>query len=277
MAAKTVLNYLPRRSVVHDLTGTTKLAFFLLFTFAGMLTYDTRVLLGLLLVSLLAFKASRIRVKEVRFMLVFMLIFLLMNNFFVFIFNPNQGTEIYGTRHVLVNLPGRFAITAEELFYLLNITLKYFIALPVAILFISATDPSEFAASLNSIGVSYRVGYSVAIALRYIPDIQRDYHSISQAQQARGVELGKKEPLFTRMKNAAGILLPLILSSLARIDVISNAMELRGFGKNKQRTWYRRRPFARNDYLALALGVFLLALSIVITFHDGNRFYNPFI
>ena len=277
MAAKTVLNYLPRRSVVHDLTGTTKLAFFLLFTFAGMLTYDTRVLLGLLLVSLLAFKASRIRVREVRFMLVFMLVFLLMNNFFVFVFNPNQGTEIYGTRHVLVNLPGRFAVTAEELFYLMNITLKYFIALPVAILFISATDPSEFAASLNSIGVSYRVGYSVAIALRYIPDIQRDYHSISQAQQARGVELGKKEPLFTRLKNAAGILLPLILSSLARIDVISNAMELRGFGKNKKRTWYRRRPFARNDYLALALGVLLLALSIVITFHDGNRFYNPFI
>lgn len=277
MAAKTVLNYLPRRSVVHDLTGTTKLAFFLLFTFAGMLTYDTRVLLGLLLVSLMAFKASCIRVKEVRFMLVFMLVFLLMNNFFVFVFNPNQGTEIYGTRHVLVNLPGRFAVTAEELFYLLNITLKYFIALPVAILFISATDPSEFAASLNSIGVSYRVGYSVAIALRYIPDIQRDYHSISQAQQARGVELGKKEPLFTRLKNAAGILLPLILSSLARIDVISNAMELRGFGKNKKRTWYRRRPFARNDYLALALGVLLLAGSIVITFHDGNRFYNPFI
>lgn len=276
MAAKTVLNYLPRKSVVHELTGTTKLAFFLLFTFAGMLTYDTRVLLGLLCVSLLAFRASRIRVREIRFMLVFMLVFLLMNNLFVFLFNPNQGTEIYGTRHVLLPLPGRFAITAEELFYLINITLKYFIALPVAILFISATDPSEFAASLNSIGVSYRVGYSVAIALRYIPDIQRDYHSISQAQQARGVELGRKEPLLARMKNAAGILLPLILSSLARIDVISNAMELRGFGKNKKRTWYRRRPFARNDYLALALGVLLLALSIVITFHDGNRFYNPF-
>ena len=29
MAAKTVLNYLPRESVVHKLTGTTKLAFFL--------------------------------------------------------------------------------------------------------------------------------------------------------------------------------------------------------------------------------------------------------
>lgn len=277
MAAKTVLNYLSRKSVVHDLTGTTKLAFFLLFTFAGMLTYDTRVLLFLLAVSLLAFKASRIKVREIRFMLIFMLIFLLMNNFFVFVFNPNQGTQIYGTRHVLLALPGRFAVTAEELFYLFNITLKYFIALPVAILFISATDPSEFAASLNSIGVSYRVGYSVAIALRYIPDIQRDYHNISQAQQARGVELGRKEPLFTRLKNAVNILLPLILSSLARIDVISNAMELRGFGKHKKRTWYAKKPFSRNDYIALALAAALLVMSIIVTFHDGNRFYNPFV
>ena len=41
MAANTVLNYLPRQSVVHKMTGTTKLAFFLLFTFASMITYNT--------------------------------------------------------------------------------------------------------------------------------------------------------------------------------------------------------------------------------------------
>ena len=46
MAAKTVLNYLDRDSVVHKMTGTTKLAFFLLFTFASMITYNTWVLLG---------------------------------------------------------------------------------------------------------------------------------------------------------------------------------------------------------------------------------------
>lgn len=277
MAAKTVLNYLPRKSVVHALTGTTKLVFFLLFTFASMITYDTRVLVGLLAVSLAAFRLSRIRIKEVRFMLVFMGVFLLMNNFFVFLFNTEQGVEIYGTRHVLFALFGRLEITAEELFYLFNITLKYFVALPVAILFISATDPSEFAASLSSIGVSYRVGYSVALALRYIPDIQRDYHNISQAQQARGVELGKKEPIFTRLKNAATILLPLILSSLARIDVISNAMELRGFGKGKRRTWYMQRPFTGRDYGAMALGAALLAVSLGMTLASGSRFYNPFI
>ena len=124
MAAKTVLNYLPRKSVVHELTGTTKLAFFLMFTFASMLTYDTRVLIGLLLVSLAAFRLSRIRVREIRFMLVFMAAFLVLNNLFVFLFNPEQGTAIYGTRHVLLSLFGWIEVTAEELFYLFNITLK---------------------------------------------------------------------------------------------------------------------------------------------------------
>lgn len=277
MAANTVLNYLPRKSVVHDLTGTSKLTFFLLFTFASMITYDTRVLVVLMASSFAIFRLSHIRIREVRFMMTFMLVFLLLNNLFIFLFNPDQGTEIYGTRTVLFHLLWRYDVTAEQLFYMLNISLKYFVALPVAILFISATNPSEFAASLNKIGVSYRVGYSVSIALRYIPDIQRDYHNISQAQQARGVELGKKEKLFIRLKNSVNILLPLIMSSLARIDTISNAMELRGFGKDKKkRTWYVQRPFARNDWLAIALGAALLAMSIIVTFWDGNRFYNPF-
>ena len=64
MAAKTVLNYLPRESVIHKMTGTTKLAFFRLFTFASMITYNTWVLLGLLVVSLLAFRLSRIKFRD---------------------------------------------------------------------------------------------------------------------------------------------------------------------------------------------------------------------
>ena len=276
MAANTVLNYLPRKSVVHELTGTTKLAFFLLFTFASMITYNTWVLLGLMAVSFAAFKLSNIKLREVRFMLVFMLVFLALNDLFIFLFDPNQGTTLYGTRTVLCHLFWRYDLTAEQLFYMVNISLKYFVALPVAILFISATNPSEFAASLNSIGISYKVGYSVAIALRYIPDIQRDYHSISQAQQARGVELGKNEHFFSRLKNSVNILLPLILTSLNRIDTISNAMELRGFGKNKKRTWYTRRPFERRDFAALGLGVVLLVVSLTVTIKFG-RFYNPFI
>lgn len=276
MASNPVMAYLPRKSVIHELTGTTKLVFFLLFTFASMLTYDTRVLIGLLIVSFTAFAISHIRFREVKFVFWFMLAFLLLNNFFIFLFAPDQGTVIYGTRHVLCHLFWHYDLTLEQLFYHLNISLKYFVALPIALLFISATNPSEFASSLNRIGVSYRIGYAVALALRYIPDVQRDYHNISQAQQARGVELGKKVSLMKRLKNSVSILLPLILSSLNRIDTISNTMELRGFGKHKKRTWYVQRPFTRKDYIALAIGACLLLASLLITFWDGNRFWNPF-
>ena len=75
MAAKTVLNYLERDSVIHKMTGTTKLAFFLLFTFASMITYNTWVLLVLFAVSLAAFRISDIKYREVRFMMIFMLVF----------------------------------------------------------------------------------------------------------------------------------------------------------------------------------------------------------
>lgn len=189
--------------------------------------------------------------------------FLVLNNLSSFCSIRIRGTALYGTRHVLFHLFWRYDLTQEQLFYMLNISLKYFVSLPIAILFISATNPSEFAASLSSIGVSYRVSYSVALALRYIPDIQRDYHAISQAQQARGIELGKKEKLLMRLKNSVNILLPLILSSLQRIDVISSAMELRGFGKDKKKhTWYMKRPMKRNDFIAIALGALLLAFSL---------------
>ena len=48
MAAK-VLNYIPKKSFIHSLSGTTKLVIFLSFSFLCGLSFDTRVLLFLLL------------------------------------------------------------------------------------------------------------------------------------------------------------------------------------------------------------------------------------
>lgn len=149
--------------------------------------------------------------------------------------------------------------------------------MPIALLFIACTDPSEFASSLARIGVSYRAGYAVSLALRYIPDVQREYRNISQAQQARGIDLSGKDKLLTRLKNSVAILLPLIMSSINRIEVVSNAMELRGFGKEKKRTWYMQRKLNRNDWLAIALAAAIVAVGMTVTFWDGSRFYNPFL
>lgn len=272
-----LFNYIDRKSPIHRLTGATKLTCLLLWSFAAMTTYDTRLLAFMGAASIALFALSRIRFRDVSFMLWFTFIFMLLNNLLVFLFSPEHGVSIYGTRHVLFQIIGRYTVTQEQLYYHLNLVLKYLSTIPIVLLFVSTTNPSEFAASLSRIGVSYKISYAVALALRYIPDIQREYRDISQAMQARGVEMTKKEKFFQRLKNAASILFPLIMSSMSKIDIIANAMELRGFGKYKKRTWYMSHPFAFWDWFSMACCAALLAVSIWLTYVDHGRFYNPFV
>jgi energy-coupling factor transport system permease protein len=202
-------------------------------------------------------------------------IFAVVNLLLVFVFSPQYGVGLYGSKHVLLNA-GYFTITQEQLFYEMNLALKYIVTVPLALIFLITTNPSEFAASLNKLHVSYRISYSVALALRYIPDVQTNFRQISLAQQARGYELSPKAKLFQRLKGMGQILLPLIFTSLDRIDQISQAMELRRFGTGKRRTWYMDQPLRTPDWIVLA-GVAVIIVIGLFLFHvNGGRFYNPF-
>lgn len=272
-----MLAYIERQSPVHRLSGATKLLVFIMWSTAAMLTYDTRILLFLFVISITVFVVSKIKIRDIAFVLFFILFFLLLNNIAIYLFSPQEGVKIYGTSHVLFEIAGRYNMTLEQLFYQFNITLKYFVVIPAALLFIVTTHPSEFAASLNRVGVNYKIAYSVSLALRYIPDIQRDFRTIAQSQQTKGIDLSNNEKILTRLKNATSIIFPLILSSLDRIDVISNAMELRGFGKNKRRTWYSAKQFKKTDYITMGISLCIFIAAMIITFYDGSRFYNPFV
>jgi energy-coupling factor transport system permease protein len=185
---------------------------------------------------------------------------------------------IYGTRHNITRLYGGYMLTWEQLFYQVTQFFKYASVIPFGIIFLLTTDPSEFASSLNRIGVHYKAAFALALTLRYFPDIQREYRDISLAQQARGLDLSRKAKFASRFKNSLLILIPLISSSLERIEVISNAMDLRGFGKSKTRTWYTARKMTRLDYSALAVSALILIGTICVSvFINHSRFYNPFL
>lgn len=272
-----VLSYEEKDTWIHRLSGVTKLIFFLLWSITSMISYDTRVLLVMLALSLIIFAMSKTKWKQVGTVFKFIMLFLCINLIAIFFFSPGQGTKIYGTETPLWHLFGRYTVTKEQLFYEFNVMLKYLTVIPAVFMFIVTTNPSEFAASMNKVGIHYNVGYAMAIALRYIPDVQDDFSKIKHAQEARGIEMSRKAPFISRIKSMASIIFPLVFSSMDRIDVVSNAMELRGFGKHKKRTWYSARPFKRNDYLTLAVVVLFSITAFIITFWDGSRFYNPFV
>ncbi|MCD7867899.1 MAG: energy-coupling factor transporter transmembrane protein EcfT [Clostridiales bacterium] len=272
-----LLTYKKKDTWIDRLSGVSKMLFFLLWSITGMLTYDTRVLAVMLVVSLVIFKVSETEWSQVGTVFKFITFFLCLNLLAVWIFSPYQGTEIYGTKTLLLTLPWDHSLTAEQLFYELNIALKYFTVTPVVLMFIVNTNPSEFAASLNRIGVSYKVGYSIAIALRYIQDVQADFTKIRNAQEARGIEMSSKTSIWQRVKRMSAIIFPLLFSSIDRIDVVSNAMELRGFGKNRKRTWYMGKKLSRSDYAAIFFAVAFMIVALAITYADGSRFWNPFL
>lgn len=272
-----LLTYEKKDTWIDGLCGVTKLIFFLAWSITSMLTYDTRVLFVMFVISLILFQISKTDWKQVGSIFKFIMVFMVINLLAIYIFAPDQGSKIYGTRTVLIPLAGHYSLTAEQLFYEANILLKYLTIVPSVFIFIVTTNPSEFAASLNRIGISYNIGYAVSLALRYIPDAQDDFHKIKNAQEARGIEMSAKAGFMDRVRNTAAIIFPLVFTSMERIDTVSNAMELRGYGKHKKRTWYRGRKLAKLDYITIAVTVTFMAAALILTYYDGNRFYNPFV
>ena len=136
MARVAILNYIKRPSLVHELTGTTKLIFFIAWSVASMITFDTRILVCMLVIGAVIFRLSQIRIKDISVVLGLAAVFLLLNNIFIYLFTPEYGVELYESRTLLFAGVGRYTVTAQQLFYHLNITLKVICVVPVALLFI---------------------------------------------------------------------------------------------------------------------------------------------
>lgn len=122
-----MLEYTNINSPIHKLTGASKLIALIIWALASMITYDTRVLILMFILSIFVFKISKVEFKQVSFVLYFILIFLLLNNLAIFIFSPYEGVQIYGSRTDLFKIAGPYTLTLEQLFYQFNITLKYFL------------------------------------------------------------------------------------------------------------------------------------------------------
>ncbi|QZT28928.1 energy-coupling factor transporter transmembrane protein EcfT [Streptococcus suis] len=275
MSQQKLIGYHPGTGLIHSLSAVSKLLFFLIVSILAMITYDTRLILFIAVFSLALFKMSGIRYKEISLVLILTIIFAAINALMVHLFAPRYGVELYGADTPLLSGLGVYSLTSQQAFYLVNLLLKYFCTVPLAIIFLMTTHPSQFASSLNQIGVSYKVAYAVSLTMRYIPDIQEEFYTIRMSQEARGLELSKKGKLMDRIKGNLSLVIPLIFSFLERIDTISTAMELRRFGKNKKRTWYTQQPLQRIDYAVLLFILALVVVTIYLFFVNQGRFYNP--
>lgn len=129
------------------------------------------------------------------------------------------------------------------------------IGLPGVVL-LSTTDPTDLADSLaQDLHLPHRFVLSALAAMRLFGVLAEEWTALGQARRARG--LGE-EGLLGRLRGLAGQLFALLVLAVRRATVLATAMEARGFGLVRERTWARPSRFLLRDW-AVVLGGVLLA------------------
>ena len=258
MNDKLIINLVPGDTFLHKLSGASKTRMFAALVVVTIMTFDVRILLPLLVISLIAFFSVKPDWKQIWWLVVLVVVGNITNLVLYWLASPDAGMEYSNGSTVLYAFSDYLIVTAETMWYLFARMVKMMATFFLSLTYILAVTPSEVAAGLYSMHVPYKICSVVSLALRYIPDIGRDYTNIKISMQCRGVELdAKRASLMTRLKQTVLILVPLIISSFDRIGNIANAMDLRGFGKNKHRTYYSEHEPTKAD------NVFKVAYTIV--------------
>ncbi|MDR1231107.1 MAG: energy-coupling factor transporter transmembrane protein EcfT [Spirochaetaceae bacterium] len=259
-----VINYAPGTTALHRLNGTTKLLLFFTMTVYVIMSFDVRVL-GVMLVFCAALIVSmKPNWKPIVFVAVFMTVMAgILGSLIVILVKPDAGQIHVGGATEIIRLSSHFYLTWELLWYVGAMFFKRLCSLSTALVLILSITPSELAAGLNALGLPYKACTVVSLAFRSIPDVARDFQDIKNSLSQRGIELDpRRANLVSRIRHLTLILVPLIMTSFGRVETIANAMDLRSFGKNRTRTWYRHNPPSPADRLVRALTLLLAAFCV---------------
>ncbi len=109
------------------------------------------------------------------------------------------------------------------------------------------TDQTTLVHSLVSLGLPYEWGLTLAMALRYLPTMASTLRMISDAQQARALELTRGN-LFQRARAYIPIIVAMLITALRTAENLSRALESRALGApGRKRTTLRPLHFRRGD------------------------------
>jgi energy-coupling factor transport system permease protein len=120
------------------------------------------------------------------------------------------------------------------------------------IVFLATTRVEELARALRALRVPYHFGFTLTLAVRLVPVFFNAALTVHEAQRCRGLDFGRGS-LVGRMRQYAGLIVPVFLGALRRADRMAMALEVRGFNSDRLRTVYPAPAFALRDGLALAV------------------------
>ena len=250
----TLGQYFPGNTVIHRLDPRTKLIAVLLYIVALFQAKGWVGYAAVLLASLGCMALSRLKPKVI-FKGLKPMIFIIALTGVLNIFYTS-GTPI---------LPG-WIITWEGIARAIQMVLRIVLLITGTFLLTYTTSPIALTDGLELLlnplkklrFPVHEMTIMMSMALRFIPTLIEETDKIMSAQKARGADF-ETGSLMDRAKALLPVLVPLFVSAFRRADELAVAMESRCYHGGEGRTRMKQLIFQGRDYIALALGILLLA------------------
>jgi energy-coupling factor transport system permease protein len=152
----------------------------------------------------------------------------------------------------------RIRVTATNVAEGLAVALRIGALAFLVFVWLYTTDQATLVRGLVALGLPYEWGLTLAVALRYLPTMAGVFGMISEAQQARALDLTGGGPL-RRARAYIPIVVAMLISSLRTAENLSRALESRALGAAPQRTYLRALRYGRRD-LIWTVAVLLLTV-----------------
>ena len=268
-----MMEYVPRRSLIHGLHPLTKLVWSLIIMILALVFnnpwYLAATVLSVVLVGLIG--------KVVKETLVYLGAMLLVSGFvFVFqvLFRPGGQVlfTVFPSSWSVVG--GWLPVTEGGVLYGIAMSLRMLSIVSAFPVILSTTQPRDIVmAMVDTLHVPFDYAFMFTAALRFMPIVMSEVSTISQAQRSRAYAVEGWNPI-RKLKAFAPIAMPIVFIAIEKADRLGLCMDLRGYG-SKGRTYLHVLKLRFLDWAVLALMVIVLIGSIVAATQGYGRIVIP--
>jgi energy-coupling factor transport system permease protein len=241
--------YLPNNTLLHQIHPSTKiigLALLLILTVAFESPWHQLIILsGVLILVKTSGAAKNIR-RVLPLIITVMLFSIITWSLFKRIGDPFWGY-------------GPFTLSKDSIQFGFAMGFRLDAMLLSGMVFVSCTKVEEFAYGLRAVGLPFPVSFALSLAFRLVPLFFTRIGIIVQAQQSRGLDL-QSGHVFQRAKKYVPLLVPIFVYAIRDTDLLSMALESKGFGMRGERTEFLIFRMAWYDYTILTC---LLAANVL--------------
>lgn len=154
------------------------------------------------------------------------------------------------------------SITDQGLLAGASMSLRFLTILSSSFLFALTTDPDALAHALIRWGLPYRWGYTIILALRFVPFFRHELQVVRDAQRVRGIRVSVRSLRGIR-RALRYTFVPVLVSGLLRVDTIAMSMKGRAFGLHGTRTAAARSGVHAHDLLLWGYTLALIGLTVL--------------